>query len=96
LSEFGDALGGHDGASLDVHLEAVIERDWTSTWRRSMDGAPVAETVFHQLVNLQPLECDKVTLPWSSHGELADGGRLYMEARRKLKLHSGVNSYSWE
>jgi len=57
-----------------------------------MDGAPVAETVFDQLVNSQPLECDKVTLPWSSHGELADGGRSYMEARRKLKLHSGVNS----
>jgi len=92
LSEFGDALGGRDRATLDIHLEAVIERDWTSTWRRSMDSAPVAETVFHQLVNSQPLECDKVTLPLSSHGELADGGRSYMEARRKLKLHSGVNS----
>jgi len=57
-----------------------------------MDGAPVAETVFHQLVISQPWECDKVTLPLSSHGELADGGRLYMEAHRKLKLHSGVNS----
>ena len=62
--------------SLDIHLEAVIERDWTSTWRRSMDSAPGAETVFHQLVNLQPWECDKVTLLLSSHGELADGGRL--------------------
>jgi len=79
-------------ASLDIDLEAVIERDWMSTWRRSMDGAPGAETVFHQLVNSQPWECDKVTLPLSSHGELADGGRSCMEARRKLKLHSGVNS----
>ena len=25
---------------LEIHLQAVIERDWTSTWRRSMDGAP--------------------------------------------------------
>jgi hypothetical protein len=41
-SEFGDALGGHDRASL----EAVIERVWTSTGRQSMDGAPGAETVF--------------------------------------------------
>ena len=57
-----------------------------------MDGAPGAETVFHQLVNSQPWECDKVTLPLSSHGELADGCRLCMEAHRKLKLHSGVNS----
>ena len=27
-------------------LEAVIERDWTSTWRGSIDGAPGAETLF--------------------------------------------------
>jgi len=46
----------------------------------------------HQLVNLQPWECDMVTLPLSSHGELADGGQSCKEARRKLKLHSGVNS----
>jgi len=45
-SEFGVALGGHDRANLEMHLEAVIERDWTSTWRRSMDGAPGAETLF--------------------------------------------------
>jgi len=32
--------GGRDQASLEIHLEAVIGRDWTSTWRRSMDGAP--------------------------------------------------------
>jgi len=42
--------------------------------------------------NLQPWECGKVTLPLSSHGELAGGGRSYMEAHQKLKLHSGVNS----
>jgi len=29
----------------------------------------------HQLVNSQPWECDEVTLPLSSHGELAGGGR---------------------
>jgi len=34
-------LGGHDCANL----EAVIERDWTSTWRRSMDSAPGDETL---------------------------------------------------
>ena len=28
-----------------MHLEAVIEQDWTSTWRRLIDGAPAAETV---------------------------------------------------
>jgi len=69
-----------------------MKRDWTSTWRQSMDGAPGADTVFHQLGNSQPGECAKATIPLSSHRELANGGRSCMEARRKLKLHSGVNS----
>ena len=29
----GDALGGRNGASLKIHLEAVIERVWRCTWR---------------------------------------------------------------
>ena len=82
----------HLEASLEMHMEAVIVRNWTGSWRRSMDSAPGAETVFHSLVNSQLWECDKVTLPLSSHGELADGGRLCMPASRMLKLHSGVNS----
>ena len=35
--------GGGDRASLEIHLEAIIERVWTSTWRQSMDGVPGAE-----------------------------------------------------
>jgi len=31
---------------LEMHLEAVIERDWTTTWKRSLDSAPSAETLF--------------------------------------------------
>jgi len=27
-------LAGRDRASLEIHLEAVIERDWRCTWRR--------------------------------------------------------------
>jgi len=46
LSELRDALGGRNRASLEMHLGAVIERDWTSTWRRSMDGALGDETLF--------------------------------------------------
>jgi len=46
----------------------------------------------HQLVNLQLWECDEVTLPLSSHGELAGGGQSRTEVRWKLKLHTGVNS----
>jgi len=40
LSEFGDGVGGCDRASLEIQLEAVIEGNWTSMWRWSMDGAP--------------------------------------------------------
>jgi len=29
-----------------MHLEAESEKDWTSTWRQSMDGVPGAETRF--------------------------------------------------
>ena len=32
-SEFGDALGGRDRASLEMHSEIVIERVWRCTWR---------------------------------------------------------------
>ena len=32
--------------SLEMHLQAVIEQDWRSTWRWSMGGAPGAETLF--------------------------------------------------
>jgi len=38
------ALGGRDRGSLEIHLEAMIRRDWRSTWRRSIGGAPDAET----------------------------------------------------
>jgi hypothetical protein len=46
LSELGHALGGHDCASLEMHLEAAIERVWTSTGRQSMDGAVGVKTLF--------------------------------------------------
>jgi len=67
---------------LDEYLEAVDGR-----------RAQCRDSI-HQLVNSQLWECDNVTLPLSSHGELADGGRSCREVRRKLKLHSGVNSFS--
>jgi len=31
-SEFGDAVGGHDQATLEMDLEAVIKRVWRCTW----------------------------------------------------------------
>jgi len=32
-SELRDALGGRNQASLEMHLEDVIERVWRCTWR---------------------------------------------------------------
>jgi hypothetical protein len=54
-----------------------------------MDGVPGADSI-PQLVDSQTWECDKVSVSLSSHGELGDGGRSCKEARRKLKLYSGV------
>jgi len=34
--EFGDTLWGCDSASLEMHLQAMIEWDWRSTWSRSI------------------------------------------------------------
>ena len=83
-SEFSDALGGCDQARLDEYLEAVD--GWCAECWDSI----------HQLVNLLPWECDMLTISLSFHGELADGSQSCREARWKLKLHPGVNSYSWE
>jgi len=77
--KFEDALGGCDRAGLDDYLEAF---DWQCA--RCWDSV-------HQLVSSHPWECDKVTLPLSSHGELADGSRSCREARWMLKLHPAVN-----
>jgi hypothetical protein len=57
-----------------MHLQAMIEQDWRSTWRRSRCWDSM-----HQLVNLQLWEYDEVTLPLSAHGELAGGGRSNRE-----------------
>ena len=45
-----------------------------------------------QLVNLHPWQCDKVTVSFSSHGELSDGSHLYREAHLKQMIHSEVIS----
>jgi len=49
--ELRDALRCCDRESLDMHIPAMIEREWRSSWRwsiwrRSMGGAPGAETLF--------------------------------------------------
>ena len=51
-SEFGDALWGCDRASLEMHLQAMIERDWRSTWRRSIWREARRQLRLYSLVNL--------------------------------------------
>jgi len=34
--ELRDALGGCDIASLEMHLQAMMEQDWRGTWKRSI------------------------------------------------------------
>ena len=36
LSELGDALGGRDHVNWGIYLEAMIDKIWSSTWRRLM------------------------------------------------------------
>jgi len=48
----------------------------------------------HQLVNSQPWECDKVTLPLKLLWRTGWWQSIGREVRRKLKIHSGVNSKS--
>jgi hypothetical protein len=45
-SQAGDQLGGCNTASLEIQLDAMIEQNWTSTWRWSIDGVPGADTLF--------------------------------------------------
>jgi hypothetical protein len=86
-------FGGHNRASLETHLEAMMVRAWrlwwcehggyeganmdavivevlTSTWPHWMDWGIGCWACIHQLVNLQLWDCDKVMLPFNSHGEL--------------------------
>jgi len=89
-----------------MHSQAIIERGWRCTWRPWSSGIRgelwgswwEVRRVYSidQVVILYPWECDKVTLPLSSHGELAGCCRSCRETHWKLKLHSGVNSQSWE
>jgi len=104
-SEFRGTLGGRDQVSLEIDLEAVIKWVWRFTWRpwSSEIGQVLGRgrwtarrDSIHQLVNAQPWECDKVTLPlkliWTTGWWRAIG----REVRRRLKLHSGVNLKLWE
>ena len=52
LSELRDILRGRDRASLEMHLQAMIERDWRSTWRQSIWREARRQLRLYSLVNL--------------------------------------------
>jgi hypothetical protein len=37
LCEFGDVLGGQDLVNSEMYLQAMIVRDWRSTWKWSIE-----------------------------------------------------------
>lgn len=57
-SKFGDAFRGHEQANFEVIIELVwsytvdgiIKRDWTRTWRQSLDITPGHQTLFVKLL----------------------------------------------
>jgi len=104
-SELRDALGGRDQSSLEIHLEAAIERvwrctcrPWTSEFGRVLGGGQwtALRDSIHPVVHSQPWECDKVTLPLKLLWRTGWWRSIGREVHRKVKLHSGVNSKSWE
>ena len=46
LSELRDALCGCDRGCVERHLEAIIDRGWSSTWGQSMGGQLGTESLF--------------------------------------------------
>jgi len=57
-----------------------------------MDSAPSAETLFISYLTRNRGNVTMGLYLRALMESLADGGRSCREARRKLKLHSGVNS----
>jgi len=89
-SKFGDALvAGYDGARLEEYLEEFDKEAVGRRRARCWDS-------IHRLVNSKPWECDEVTLPLKLIWRTVCWRWIGREVCRKLKLHSGVNSKSWE
>jgi len=86
-SDFGDALGGSNWASLEIHLEAVIER----VWRYALGG--------HGYANLQAVikRVWRYTWrPWSSELGDALGGRDWASLEMLLEaVIERVWRYTW-
>jgi len=89
--EFGDALGGHARASLEMHLEAMIELVWTYTWRPRSSELRDA-----------PQGCDRASLEMHLQYIIERDWRstwrrsIWREVQRQLRLHSLVNLSLWE
>jgi len=91
LSEFGDALGGRDRESLEMHFEALIERGWRCNWRPrlsqlrdALGGGKGGRFAMH----LQAM----IERDWRSTWKRS----IWREVRRQLRLYSLVYLTLWE
>jgi len=60
-SDFGGALGRRDRVILEIHLQAMKERDWRSTWWRSIWREVRRHLRLCSLVNLELWECRELS-----------------------------------
>ena len=89
-SEFRDALAaGYDRGRLEEYWEVVDLEEVNGRRARCWDS-------IRWLVNSKPWECDEVTLPSKLLWRPGWWQSICREIRRRLKLHSGVNSKSRE
>jgi len=91
-SELRDILRGRDRASLEMHLEAAIERDWRCTWRPclcELAGRNRASLKIHLEAMIERVwRC--IWRPWSSEiGRVLGGGQS--TAHRVMRLYSSVS-----
>jgi len=107
-SDFGDALAGHDSASLAIHLQAVIEWIWRCNWKPwlrdfgdAFGGRNRASLAMHlETVIERAWRC--TWRPWWSgiggvqKGGQSGGDKFGREAWWERRLYSLVNSYLCE
>jgi len=97
LNKLSHPLCGRDRASLEMHLyQAMIERDWRSTWTWSIWRRARCWDSIHWIVNWKQWEYDEVTWLWKILWRTGWWQSIGWEVDRNLKGHSGVNLKLWE
>jgi len=75
-TELRDALSGLQLASLEMHMEAMIEQDWRRSWRRSMRGTPDAD----RSVLISEVSCNRGNVTrWRNLSALRESGLVAVD-----------------